>query len=89
MDGRKNNGGHSTKGVAGRKPKAEEQMLIERLSPFEEVAVKKLEMAVRNGENWAIKLYFEYRYGKPRQTIEQNSTHTFTDFDIKDIVEFK
>ena len=73
---------------AGRKPKAEEQALIERLSPFEDVAVKKLEMAVRNGENWAIKLYFEYRYGKPRQTIEQNSTHTFTDFDIKDIVNF-
>jgi hypothetical protein len=88
MDGRKNNGGHSTKGFAGRKPKAEEQALIERLSPFEDVAVKKLEMAVRNGENWAIKLYFEYRYGKPRQTIEQNSTHTFTDFDIKEIVNF-
>jgi len=63
-------------------------MLIERLSPFEDVAVKKLEMAVRNGENWAIKLYFEYRYGKPRQTIEQNSTHTFTDFEIKNIVDF-
>lgn len=86
MDGRKNNKGVA--GKAGRKPKAEEQALIERLSPFEDVAVKKLEMAVRHGETWAIKLYFEYRYGKPRQTIEQNSTHTFTDFDIKEIVNF-
>ena len=86
MDGRKNNKG--VVGKAGRKPKAEEQMLIEKLSPFEDVALKKLEDAVKSGENWAIKLYFEYRYGKPRQTIEQNSTHTFSDFEIKDIVKF-
>ena len=30
MDGRKNNGGHSTKGFAGRKPKDEEIKLVER-----------------------------------------------------------
>jgi hypothetical protein len=30
MDKRKNNGGHSTKGVAGRKSKSEEQNLVER-----------------------------------------------------------
>ena len=29
MDGRKNNGGHSTKGFAGRKPKSEEIKLVE------------------------------------------------------------
>ena len=87
MDGRKNNKGQiGNKG--GRKPKVEEQLLIEKLSPFEDVALQKLEQAVKSGENWAIKLYFEYRYGKPRQTIEQNSTHTFTDFEIKDIVKF-
>ena len=31
MDKRKNNGGHSTKGFAGRKPKTDEKRLIERL----------------------------------------------------------
>ncbi|BCV04544.1 MAG: hypothetical protein CM15mV88_330 [Caudoviricetes sp.] len=31
MDGRKNNGGHSTKGRAGRKPKAEEKDLLKNL----------------------------------------------------------
>lgn len=84
MDGRKNNGGHSTKGVAGRKPKADEQLLIERLSPFEDVAVKKLEMAVRNGENWAIKLYFEYRYGKPKQVIDQKTELSFPTIDMNE-----
>jgi len=31
MDRRKNNGGHSTKGFAGRKPKADELKLVEKL----------------------------------------------------------
>lgn len=88
MDGRKNNRGQlGNKG--GRKPKAEEQQLIEKLSPFEETALKKLEDAVKSGESWAIKLYFEYKYGKPRQTIEQSNTHSFSEFEIKDIIEFK
>lgn len=82
MDGRKNNKGVA--GKAGRKPKAEEQALIERLSPFEDVAVKKLEMAVRNGENWAIKLYFEYRYGKPRQVIDQKTELSFPTIDMNE-----
>ena len=38
MDGRKNNGGHSTKGRAGRKPKTEELQLIEKLKPLEPLA---------------------------------------------------
>lgn len=69
---------------AGRKPKADEQLLIERLSPFEDVAVKKLEMAVRNGENWAIKLYFEYRYGKPKQVIDQKTELSFPTIDMNE-----
>ena len=35
MDKRKNNGGHSTKGKAGRKSKSEEQSLIEKLKPID------------------------------------------------------
>ena len=67
-DGRKNNGGHSTKGRAGRKPKAEEQKLIEKLKPLEPKAFKALETALADKQNWAVKLYFEYVYGKPRET---------------------
>lgn len=70
MDKRKNNGGHSTKGFAGRKPKSEEQALIEKLSPLEEKAFKALENAIKSEQNWAVKLWFEYMYGKPKEKVE-------------------
>jgi hypothetical protein len=66
-DGRKNNGGHKT---AGRKPKAEEQKLIERLSPLEDRAYKALEEAIKERESWAVKLFFDYMYGKPKERKE-------------------
>lgn len=88
MDRRKNNGGHSTKGVAGRKSKAEEQSLIEKLSPLEPIAFEALRDALENKKDWAVKLTFEYLYGKPKQQIEQKNEHTLNDFNIKDIVNF-
>jgi len=66
-DGRKNNGGHKS---AGRKPKADEQALIEKLSPLEDKAFKALDDAIKEGHHWAVKMYFEYVYGKPRERIE-------------------
>ena len=66
-DGRKNNGGHKT---AGRKPKAEEQALIEKLSPLEPKAFKALNNAIQDEQSWAVKLYFEYMYGKPKEKVE-------------------
>lgn len=69
-DGRKNNGGHSTKGKAGRKPKAEEQELIEKLSPLKEKAYAALEEAIEKNQNWAVKMWFEYMYGKPKEKVE-------------------
>ena len=80
-DGRKNNGGHKN---AGRKPKADEQKLIERLTPLQDAGYKALEDGLTDGQSWAVKLFFEYMYGKPKQQIEQNNTHAFTEgFDIK------
>lgn len=73
MDGRKNNGGHSTKGFAGRKPKSDEQKLIEKLSPMEDIAHQALKENVTAGEAWAVKLYFEYMYGKPKQSIDHTT----------------
>lgn len=73
-DGRRNNGGHKT---AGRKPKAKEQELIEKLSPMEPLAMDALETALKRGHNWAVKLYMEYRYGKPKENININPDNDF------------
>lgn len=66
-DGRKNNGGHKT---AGRKSKSEEQKLIEKLTPLEENAHKALEKAIDENQSWAVKLFFEYMYGKAKERKE-------------------
>ena len=50
---------------SGRKGKAEEQKLCEKLSPLEDKVFKQLDIAISNGDSWAIKMYFEYMYGKP------------------------
>lgn len=71
-DGRRNNGGHSTKGFAGRKPKADEIAMIDRmdaiLAPDE--AWQALAVKVREGDGQCIKTWLEYRYGKPKQTMD-------------------
>jgi hypothetical protein len=69
-DGRKKNGGKRQN--AGRKPKAEELELIEKLSPMDDVALKELEKGVKGGDFQYIKMFFEYRFGKPKQTIDNN-----------------
>jgi len=67
MDKRKNNGGHSN---GGRKPKAEEQKLIEKLTPLVGKAYKALENGLNQDQSWAVRLYFEYMYGKPKQSVD-------------------
>ena len=82
-DGRSSNGGHKT---AGRKPKAQEQKLIEKLTPLEPSALKALGDALKDGQGWAVKLFMEYMNGKPRQSIEQtnvNYNQELTPEDIK------
>lgn len=59
---------------AGRKPKATEIELIELLTPLDSIAFKALEKGVNAGEFPYIKLYFEYRYGKPKQQMDINQT---------------
>ena len=68
-DGRKNNGGHSTKGFAGRKPKAVELKAAENLRSVlsDSVVVKKLAEKVKSGDMKAIELWLAYIYGKPNQ----------------------
>lgn len=61
---------------AGRKPKAEEIELIEKLSPMDETALEKLREGVSNGDFAFIKLFMEYRFGKPKETVAVKATNT-------------
>ena len=65
MDKRKNNGGHTT---AGRKSKAEEINLIEKLTPLEDAAYEALKIGVENGDFKFVQLFYNYYAGKPRET---------------------
>lgn len=60
---------------AGRKTKAEEQSLIEKLSPLEDIAFQALTDALNEGKDWAVKLFFQYNFGMPKQVIDQNNKH--------------
>jgi len=59
---------------AGRKPDAHRELLKEKLSPFDESVFNKLIEGIEKGDYRLIKLFFEYRFGKP--TPIENSTDT-------------
>ena len=71
-DLRKHNGGHSTKGYAGRKSKENQLKLIEQRDAVEipETLWKILADKVKEGDTQAIKIWLEYRYGKPKQSTD-------------------
>ena len=71
MDKRINNGG--ARSGAGRKGKAEEQKLIENLTPMNSMALESLQKGLEKKEQWAVKLFFEYFYGKPQQRLDVTS----------------
>jgi len=58
---------------AGRKPKADEQKLIEKLTPLNDLALESLKKGLEKKEQWAVKLYFEYFYGRPQQRVDVTS----------------
>ena len=58
---------------AGRKPKVEEVKLVERLTPLTPLAYKALENGLKDDKNWAVKLWFEYMHGKPKETVNLNT----------------
>lgn len=60
---------------AGRKPKAEETELIERLSPLDDIAFDALQKGVEKGDYQFVKMFMEYRYGKPKETVKVNSVN--------------
>jgi hypothetical protein len=86
MDGRINNKG--TKGNKGGRPsKAEEQKLIENLTPMNADALNSLQIGLKNKEQWAVKLFFEYFYGKPQQRVDVTSNSETLNIPIINFVE--
>ena len=57
---------------AGRKPKADELKFIEKLDTHinQDEAIKVLKGLIKDGNFNAIKMYFEYRFGKPKEVVE-------------------
>ena len=58
---------------AGLKAKAEEQKLIENLTPMNPMALESLKKGLEKKEQWAVKLFFEYFYGRPQQRVDVTS----------------
>ena len=53
---------------AGRKSKADEINLIEKLTPLEDAAYQALKAGVEKGDFKYVQLFYNYYAGKPRET---------------------
>ena len=63
-------------GRSGRRPKSEDLQMIEKLTPLDEMAFQKLKEGIDSGDFKYLRLYFLYRYGKPREQKEVHLTST-------------
>ena len=61
---------------SGRKSKAEELQLIEKLGPLSKLAFDALEQGLKAGEFQYVKMYFEYMYGRPKVTMQADVNTT-------------
>lgn len=88
MDNRKNNGG--ARQNAGRPKKADELKLIEKLDSLidNDEVIKTLGRQVLKGDSRAMNLYFGYRYGKPKESVDITSSEGFN-VNFKDLIKFK
>ena len=88
MDKRKNNGG--ARDGAGRPKKADELKLIEKLDNLidNDEVIKTLGKQIFKGDSRAMSLYFGYRYGKPKESVDITSSEGFN-INFKDLVKFK
>ena len=86
MDGRRNNKG--TKGNKGGRPsRSDEQKLIENLTPMNSLALDSLPQGLEKKEQWAVKLFFEYFYGKPQQRVDVTTNEESLNMPIINFVE--
>ena len=76
---------------SGRLKKDEIISLIESMDAIatpEEVWIALAERVNQKDVN-AIKTWLQYRYGMPKQVIDQNTNLNVNDFDLKDVIKFK
>ena len=86
MDGRRNNKG--TKGNKGGRPsRSDEQKLIENLTPMNSLALDSLQQGLEKKEQGAVKLFFEYFYGKPQQRVDVTTNEESLNMPIINFVE--
>ena len=52
---------------SGRLPKVKELEMIERLSPLDDQAFEELKKGIERGEFAYLKLFFNFRFGRPKQ----------------------
>ena len=88
MDNRKKKGG--VREGAGRPKKADELKLIEKLDALidNEEVIKTLGKQIIKGDSRAMNLYFGYRYGKPKESVDITSSEGFN-INFKDLIKFK
>tara|TARA_R100001377_G_scaffold62422_1_gene38274 strand:- start:58 stop:330 length:273 start_codon:yes stop_codon:yes gene_type:complete len=79
-------GGH--RNGAGRKPKAQEQQLIERLDSIidEDEVLQVLKQLIKDGDLRAVQLYLNYRRGKPKDTMDLNTSGESLGINFKDLI---
>ena len=72
---------------AGRR---KEEKLIEKLDSIisNDDVIKKLGDMILSGDGRAMNLYFGYRYGKPKESVDINSSEGFN-INFKDLIKFK
>lgn len=73
---------------AGRKSKAQEQQLIERLDRIidEDEVLQVLKQLIKDGDLRAVQLYLNYRRGKPKDTMDLNTTGEGIGINFKDLI---
>jgi len=86
MDGRKNNSGAIGNKGGGRKPKADEEKLIQRLSELDDIGFKTLKKGIEEGNYNFWNKWMEFRYGKPKERVDL--TTDGDSFNIPNIVFF-
>ena len=89
MDGRINNKG-TIGNKGGRPKKADESKLIEKLDNLidSDEVIKMLGKKIKEGDQRAMTLYFNYRYGKPKESVDINSSEGLN-INFKDLIKFK
>jgi len=87
-DKRKNNGG--ARSNSGRLKKDDVISLIETMDAISvpKDVWKKLAEKVKDGDTNAIKTWLSYRYGMPKQTVDNNTSVTLNDFNLKEVLTF-